>query len=86
MGVHGDDASVHGQEQVLVVSWGGVATKRHTLGSRIVSSMLNPFLSIDHRHVPWGPHIGLKVLQMIPSETKVRKCVESLALPTAFNQ
>ena len=40
MGIHGDDAGVHGGEQVLVISWNGVTFKRPTLDSRIVSTML----------------------------------------------
>ena len=40
MGIHGDDAGVHGGEQVLVISWNGVTFKRPTLDSRIVFTML----------------------------------------------
>lgn len=40
IGFHGDDAGVHGQEQVLVITWGSVAFKQCTLDSRIVFTML----------------------------------------------
>ena len=39
-GFHGDDAGVQGQEQVLVITWGGVAAKLATLDTRIVYTML----------------------------------------------
>ena len=40
LGLHGDDAGVHGNEQVLVISWNGLTFKRPTLDSRVVFSML----------------------------------------------
>ena len=40
VGLHGGDAGVHGNEQVLVISWNGVAFNRPTLDSRIVFTML----------------------------------------------
>ena len=39
-GVHGDDAGVHGQEQVLVLNWGSVVSVLPTLDSRIVFTMV----------------------------------------------
>ena len=39
-GFHGDDAGVHGQEQVLVITWVSVVAKLPTLDSRIVFTML----------------------------------------------
>ena len=39
-GFHGDDAGVHGQEQILVITWGSVALKQCTFDSRIVFTML----------------------------------------------
>ena len=40
LGIHGDDAGVQGQEQVLVITWGSVVHKQCTLDSRIVFTML----------------------------------------------
>ena len=40
VGLHGDDAGVHGNEQVLVISWNGVTFHRPTLDSRIVFTMM----------------------------------------------
>ena len=39
-GLHGDDAGVHGQEQVLVFTWGSVVHRKPTLDNRIVFTML----------------------------------------------
>jgi len=40
IGIHGDDAGVHGQEQVLVLTWCSVAHQKPTLDSRIVFTMV----------------------------------------------
>ena len=40
LGIHGDDAGVHGSNQVLVLTWGGVASKLPTLDSRLAFSMV----------------------------------------------
>ena len=40
IGLHGDDAGVHGQEQVLVITWNAVTYILPTLDSRIVFTML----------------------------------------------
>ena len=40
IGIHGDDAGVHGQEQVLVVTWGSLLSPKHTMDSRICFSMM----------------------------------------------
>lgn len=40
IGLHGDDAGVHGLHQVFVLTWGGVASKLSTLDSRIIFSMV----------------------------------------------
>jgi hypothetical protein len=40
LGLHGDDAGVCGLQQVLVLTWGPVATKHATVDSRLVFSML----------------------------------------------
>ena len=37
LGIHGDDAGVQGQEQVLVITWGSVVHKQCSLDARIVS-------------------------------------------------
>ena len=39
-GLHGDDAGMHGQDQVLVLTWGSVALQKSTLDSRIVFTMI----------------------------------------------
>lgn len=39
-GIHGDDAGVHGQEQVLVLTWGPVASSLSTFDSRLVFTMI----------------------------------------------
>jgi hypothetical protein len=46
-GFHGDDAGVHGQEQVLVITWGSVALKQCTFDSRIVFTMLRVASILD---------------------------------------
>jgi hypothetical protein len=40
IGMHGDDAGVHGTQQVLVITWNSVAVKRPTLDNRIVFTMI----------------------------------------------
>ena len=61
---------------------------KHVIDFCIVSSMLRPFLPISHMHMPWGPHVGLKVvLEMVPKDVAVRSVVEPLPLPMqAFNE
>ena len=39
VGTHGDDAGVHGDEQVLVITWNGLTFKHATLDSRHVFTM-----------------------------------------------
>jgi hypothetical protein len=48
IGLHGDDAGVHGGEQVLVITWNAVTYILPTLDSRIVFSMLK--VSSIHPH------------------------------------
>ncbi len=40
LGMHGDDARVHGGESILVVTWGSTAVEAPTLDTRLVFSML----------------------------------------------
>ena len=40
VGIHGDDAGVHGRQQVLVLSWGSVVKPLPTFDSRIIFTML----------------------------------------------
>ena len=40
LGIHGDDAGVHGNEQVLVITWGSVVPRLPTLDSRMLFSMI----------------------------------------------
>lgn len=40
IGLHGDDAGMHGQQPVLVLTWGSVAVQLPTLDSRIVFSCI----------------------------------------------
>ena len=40
LGFHGDDAGAHGNDKVLVVTWGSVAVRLATLDTRIVFSMM----------------------------------------------
>ena len=40
IGIHGDDAGVQGEQQVLVITWGSVAVELPTLDSRLVFCML----------------------------------------------
>lgn len=40
IGLHGDDAGVHGQEQVLVITWNALTKKMPTIDNRIVFTML----------------------------------------------
>ena len=48
----------------------------------IVSRIIAPFFTLEVVHVPWGPHVGLKVcLEQYPTKTFVRKFVEPLPLP-----
>ena len=46
-GLHGDDAGVHGQNQVLCFTWGGVASRLPTLDSRIIFSMIRTKDMVD---------------------------------------
>jgi hypothetical protein len=40
VGVHGDDAGAHGNEQVFTMTWGSVAAELPTLDSRVVFTMI----------------------------------------------
>ena len=40
LGIHGDDAGAHGQEQTFTLTWGSVAASLPTLDSRIVFTMM----------------------------------------------
>ena len=40
IGIHGDDAGAHGQEQTFTLTWGSVAASLPTLDSRIVFTMM----------------------------------------------
>ena len=40
VGFHGDDAGVHGQNQVLVLTWGSIAAHLPTLDSRLIFTMV----------------------------------------------
>ncbi len=48
LGMHGDDAGMHGHESTLIVTWNSLAVKHATLDSRIVFSMLR-VADIDKR-------------------------------------
>ncbi|MCP4245062.1 MAG: hypothetical protein GY772_31365 [bacterium] len=39
LGIHGDDAGAHGDEKILVVTWGSVATALPTLDTRVLFAM-----------------------------------------------
>ncbi len=39
LGIHGDDAGAHGDENILVVTWGSVATELATLDTRVLFCM-----------------------------------------------
>ena len=48
VGVYGDDSGVFQRQQILVLTWGGVAVQNKTLGSRLLfSAVLYKFLVPD---------------------------------------
>jgi hypothetical protein len=48
VGLHGDDAGVHGQESVLVLTWNGLTNRLPTLDSRLVFTMLRCRSIVGH--------------------------------------
>ncbi len=48
LGIHGDDAGAHGDEKILVVTWGSVATELATLDTRVLFCMAKGSDMVTH--------------------------------------